>query len=51
MEAKEALEIYFEYDDFKPGQEEIMDDGTYSDDILMIFPLKEGGANDQITDG
>ncbi|HAL19048.1 MAG TPA: hypothetical protein DCO86_05470, partial [Spirochaetaceae bacterium] len=42
MNAKEALETYFGYDSFKPGQDEIIDAVLSGRDALAIMPTGAG---------
>lgn len=42
MDAKETLKVYFGYDSFKPGQEEIMDAILEGKDALAIMPTGAG---------
>ena len=42
MNAKEALKIYFGYDSYKPGQEEIIDAILAGQDVLAIMPTGAG---------
>ena len=42
MDAKEALKVYFGYDSYKPGQEEIMKAILSERDVLAIMPTGAG---------
>lgn len=42
MDAREALKIYFGYDSYKPGQEEIVDAILAGEDVLAIMPTGAG---------
>ncbi|MCR5403265.1 MAG: DNA helicase RecQ [Butyrivibrio sp.] len=42
MNAKEALKVYFGYESFKPGQEEIVDAILSGRDVLAIMPTGAG---------
>lgn len=42
MDAKEALKVYFGYDSYKPGQEEIIDAALAGKDVLAIMPTGAG---------
>ena len=42
MDAKEALKLYFGYDSFKPGQEEITGAILDGRDVLAIMPTGSG---------
>ena len=42
MDAGEALKIYFGYDSYKPGQEEVIDALTDGQDVLAIMPTGAG---------
>lgn len=42
MDAKETLKVYFGYDSFKPGQEEIIDAIVKGKDVLAIMPTGAG---------
>lgn len=42
MDAREALKIYFGYDSYKPGQEEIVDAVLAGEDVVAIMPTGAG---------
>lgn len=42
MNAKETLKVYFGYDSYKPGQEEIIDSILAGRDVLAIMPTGAG---------
>ena len=42
MDAKEALKVYFGYDSFKPGQEEIINAILTGKDVLAVMPTGAG---------
>lgn len=42
MDAQEALKLYFGYEHFKPGQEEIIQAVTAGKDVLAIMPTGSG---------
>lgn len=42
MDAREVLKIYFGYDSYKPGQEEIVDAILVGEDVLAIMPTGAG---------
>ena len=42
MDAKEALKVYFGYDSYKTGQEEIIDAILTGKDVLAIMPTGAG---------
>ncbi len=42
MDIKEALKVYFGYDSFKPGQEEILNAIVSGKDVLAIMPTGAG---------
>lgn len=42
MDAKETLKVYFGYDSYKPGQEEIIDAILAGKDVLAVMPTGAG---------
>ena len=42
MDAKEALKVFFGYDSYKPGQEEIISAILAGRDVLAVMPTGAG---------